>query len=283
MIHCIITRNGERIPRPLATELHGQKTNEVIHMDYLYMGLAEKTKLKYVLVLKNDLTSYSWMMPFENLDGEAVVLALSKWITAFGRMEWPVSEIGPHFTESLVQRFTEESCILHHLLTPYCPWANGTVERLCKEVFRASRALLNEWRMSPTNRPAVIHCIQAIINQTPLKRFGVGRDASNKRWKCHMEAFAGLQPKGLVLQPLGLKEFRHQESLEEQRAREITHMDDVHTALEHLHKEVADNNKSLWTKAQRLYNSNPNLFQWTYTSVTMSWSTPREHANISWM
>lgn len=118
-LHCIITRNGERIPKPLATVLDSQWPNEVIHMDFLYMGPTEKTNLKYVLLLKDDLTSYSWLMPFQNQDSEAAVSALSKWIAAFGKMDWLVSDRGPHFTASVIQQGTEEYRVQHHLSTPY--------------------------------------------------------------------------------------------------------------------------------------------------------------------
>ena len=36
--HCILTRTGERIPRPLGHAMHGDPPNEVVHMDVLYMG-----------------------------------------------------------------------------------------------------------------------------------------------------------------------------------------------------------------------------------------------------
>lgn len=39
-IHCIISRSVERVPRPLASALHAQRPNEVVHMDLLYMGLS---------------------------------------------------------------------------------------------------------------------------------------------------------------------------------------------------------------------------------------------------
>lgn len=55
-LHCIMTRNGDGIPRPRATALHGQNPIKVVHMDTLYMGPAKISKPKYVLVLKDDLT-----------------------------------------------------------------------------------------------------------------------------------------------------------------------------------------------------------------------------------
>lgn len=80
-IHCIISRNGERIPRPLSTALHGERPNEVIHADFLYMGPPERSELKYVLVIKDDLSSYTWLWPCGSADSEAATYALSKWIS----------------------------------------------------------------------------------------------------------------------------------------------------------------------------------------------------------
>jgi hypothetical protein len=37
----------------------------------------------------------------------------------------------------------------HHFTTAYTPWANGTVERVGREVLRATRALLSEYRTAP--------------------------------------------------------------------------------------------------------------------------------------
>eukprot|EP00171_Calliarthron_tuberculosum_P001128 IDg1128t1 len=37
-IHCVVSRTGETIPRPLGSALHGQYPNDVLHCDYLYVG-----------------------------------------------------------------------------------------------------------------------------------------------------------------------------------------------------------------------------------------------------
>lgn len=47
-IRCIISKNRERIPQPLSTALHGEKRNEVIHADSLYMRPAENKNMNYI-------------------------------------------------------------------------------------------------------------------------------------------------------------------------------------------------------------------------------------------
>lgn len=84
--HCIIARSWERIPCPLARALHGQLLNEVIHMYFLYIGPVRDSVWKYVLILEDYLTSYSWLPPHSSLDSEAAVESPAKWIAAFGSM-----------------------------------------------------------------------------------------------------------------------------------------------------------------------------------------------------
>ncbi len=37
-LHCVGTRTGELIPRPLLSRMHAASPNELVHFDYLYMG-----------------------------------------------------------------------------------------------------------------------------------------------------------------------------------------------------------------------------------------------------
>ena len=37
-LHCMDSKAGEKIPRPLGETVHGRRLGEVLHFDYLYMG-----------------------------------------------------------------------------------------------------------------------------------------------------------------------------------------------------------------------------------------------------
>ena len=41
-LHCLPTRGGVRIPRPLGEAVHGTERNEVLHMDWIYIMPAQK-------------------------------------------------------------------------------------------------------------------------------------------------------------------------------------------------------------------------------------------------
>ena len=69
----------------------------------------------------------------------------------------------------LVSELTSEFHIKHHFVTAYSPWANGSVEGVCREVLRASKALCSEWNLAAKEWPAVVETVQSILNHAPLK------------------------------------------------------------------------------------------------------------------
>lgn len=54
----------------------------------------------------------------------------------------------------------------HNFTLPYTPQANGTVERVCRELLRCCRALLSEFRLTETRWPDVLPIIQSVLNST---------------------------------------------------------------------------------------------------------------------
>ena len=64
-IHCIMAKTGQNIPRLFAACLHATLPNEVVHFDYLFMGPSSAGE-KYILVLKDELSSYLWLVPTTN-------------------------------------------------------------------------------------------------------------------------------------------------------------------------------------------------------------------------
>lgn len=79
-IHCLVSRLGDIIPRPLVTALNGQRPNEVVHTDFQYIGDAKMRDLKYILVIRDFISSYSWLPPYDTADSDAATIALSGWI-----------------------------------------------------------------------------------------------------------------------------------------------------------------------------------------------------------
>lgn len=120
-IHCIISRNGEQIPRTWSTALYGERPNEVVHASFLYTGQAEESSLKFILVVKDDIISYTRLQPCVSSDSDTAVSTIAKWISCFGVMDCLVAEQGSHFKSSLMKELTSVTRIRHHFTTTYCP------------------------------------------------------------------------------------------------------------------------------------------------------------------
>ena len=237
--HCIATRSGEIIPRPLGHAIHGEYPNEVIHMDFLYMGPGVDGK-KYVLIIRDDLSGYIWLWPTEEANAEAAAEALCVWVGSFGSMKWLVSDQGSHFKNKLLKEMIDELRTQHHFTTAYSPWANGSVERICREVLRACRALIGEWRLSPRDWPAVTESVQSVINQTPLRKLG-RRDAEIPGvYRSPLEVFTGHRPVRPLLRALPVGKYRMARTTDEIHARVLLNIDQIQDALSQMHREAND-------------------------------------------
>jgi hypothetical protein len=67
-----------QVPRLLGTQLHATKPNEILHFDFLYIGLSRTGKYQYLLRLKDDLVGYLWLVPCRTADAAATVDALMR-------------------------------------------------------------------------------------------------------------------------------------------------------------------------------------------------------------
>jgi Integrase zinc binding domain len=76
-LHCVATVPGDKVPRPLRTQLHAIKPNEILHFDFLYIGLSRDEKYQYLLLLKNDL--------FESSHGKVLCVAKDETFVDFIR------------------------------------------------------------------------------------------------------------------------------------------------------------------------------------------------------
>ena len=83
--------------------------------------------------------------------------------------QW-VSDRGSHFRNQLVREIRERMHCAHHFTLASCPWTNGSVEVVRRELLRAMKALLSEFKMPFKMWPTVVPIVQSISNNTPLAR-----------------------------------------------------------------------------------------------------------------
>jgi Integrase zinc binding domain len=131
-LHCVATILGDKVPRPLGTQLHATKPIKILHFDFLYIGLSRDGKYQYLLLHKDDLSGYLWPVPCRTAHAAASVDALMRWFAVFGVVLLWISNRGSHFKNGVVQRVQKELKAKHHFTAANCPWSNGTIESACK-------------------------------------------------------------------------------------------------------------------------------------------------------
>jgi Integrase zinc binding domain len=77
-LRCVATIPGDKVPRPLGRQLHATKPDEILHFNFLYIGLSIDRKYQYLLLLKDDLSGYIWLVPCRTADAAATADAFMR-------------------------------------------------------------------------------------------------------------------------------------------------------------------------------------------------------------
>jgi hypothetical protein len=93
-LHCVATIPGDKVPRALGTQLHATKPNEILHFDFLYIGLSNDGKYQYLLLLKDYLSGYLWLVACRTADSAATVDKLMRRFAVFGVVLLWISDRG---------------------------------------------------------------------------------------------------------------------------------------------------------------------------------------------
>jgi transposase InsO family protein len=120
-LHCVATITKDKVLRPLGTQLHAIKPNEILHFDFLYIRLSIDGKYEYLLLLKDDLSGYLWLVPCLTADAAATVDALMRWFVVFGVVLLWISDRGSHFKNDVVRRVQKELKAKRHFTTANFP------------------------------------------------------------------------------------------------------------------------------------------------------------------
>ena len=137
----------------------------------------------YVLIVKDDLSGYIWFRPCDNEDSVSTTSVLVEWSAAFGVPRNWMSDQGSHLKNKVMSSLAKKLRVDHKFSLPYSPWSNGTVEVVCRELIRATRAILSEAQLSRKEWRIVLPIVQAALNSS-----------CSKRWngRCSLTVFTGL-------------------------------------------------------------------------------------------
>jgi hypothetical protein len=70
-LQCVATIPGDKVPRPLGTQLHATKPNEILHFDFLYIGFSRDGKYQYILLHKDDRSGFLCLVSCRIADAAA--------------------------------------------------------------------------------------------------------------------------------------------------------------------------------------------------------------------
>jgi hypothetical protein len=157
---CYANDNGV-IRRPLGEGLHGATCNVVLHFDFISMHPLN-SKSNHVLILKDDLPRFVQMIPFSSPDHFVVAEALIDWYKRFCLSQYLVSDQGNHCKDQSLKEFYRILQTNHHFFTTYSPWANGTVEIVCKHLQSTMRSLLSEFWTLPKEWSVLLPVVQSV-------------------------------------------------------------------------------------------------------------------------
>lgn len=228
-LHCVATATGTVVPRPLGHALHASKPNQLLHFDFCFMSTGDNG-VTYVLVLKDDFSGFVWLVSCKEANSEATADALISWFSSFGVVTQWVSDQGTHFKNQLVKLLCQKLKSRHHFTLAYCPWSNGTVEVVCRELIRTTRALLSEFQLPRSAWPDVLPLVQFALNNTKLPRL------SNQ---CPLTVFTGL-PQSSPLDAIKTRRGKKLtvRSLENIYSRQRQVVNSLHLSLENMHKQI---------------------------------------------
>ena len=151
-LYCADTEAGLLVPRTLEETPHGREPNAVVHFDFLYMGQSAMdvgvdapNGFQYVLVILKDVSGYTWLRPSRVRTANGTVEELVRWCATFGPPTTWVNDKATHFRNCVVRKLRKALGVDRWFSVSNSAWANGTVERMMREVIHGAKAMLNEW------------------------------------------------------------------------------------------------------------------------------------------
>ena len=193
---CIKGRDGRIVPRQWGNTLHATKPAKLLSFDFLYIGIPPKDgshSYVYILVLKDHYSGLVELIPCSAANHEITVEAILYWCARYGYPELLQSDRGSHFKNGVMAELAAKMPAEHHFTLAYCPWSNGSVERVNKEIVPLLKMLQMEHNMRTGNDkgklkfqdwPFFLPMIMGILNSSPSVRL----DGKSPR-----EVFMGLE------------------------------------------------------------------------------------------
>ena len=171
-LHCVDSRAGNVVPRPLGEILHGTEVGKVLPSDFLKLDDSEDG-YAYALVLVDDVSSFDSLQPAASCTSEVAARSILEWVLVLGTPEVFVSDRAPDFKNETLKLIAAKLGASHRFSAAYSSWSNDTVERMNLEVVRTFRAVMSERGRPLSEWPDTIYAVQFALNSAYRERMGV--------------------------------------------------------------------------------------------------------------
>ena len=168
---CQHVKGGKVVMRPWAETLQCNERNGALHWDYIQLG-DTYGGFKYLLVLKDEATHYCELVPCSVPSSTVTVEAILDWHSRFGAPAVWVSDQGSHFKNMVVHEVSKRLGCSQRFTLAYCPWINGSIERLNRDIVQVLRAMCLEAGIDIKDWVYFVPVLQANLNHTPLPSLG---------------------------------------------------------------------------------------------------------------
>lgn len=135
---------------------------QIVHCDHFGPLTDTSQGFKYILVLVDAYTRFTWLFPAKTTSSRETIKHLLGVFNVFGFPNTLVSDRGTAFTSQEFLDFTNSKKIYHRLVAVAAPWSNGLVERVNKFLKSSLKKLTEE----PKTWNIHLDKIQYVMNNT---------------------------------------------------------------------------------------------------------------------
>jgi len=233
-LHCLPTRGGIRIPRPLGTACHGMKPNQVLHFDFIYIAPRKSDcshEFEWLLIIRDDLSGFVRIYPCKTPDSVVTVDALLDWRSSYGTSEIYVSDRASYFISSVMKELAARCNVEQHWTTAYSHYPNGSIEVINRLFLTLIRALISELRIDKNYWPSLIKLIEHTLNHRLQKRLG---------WLAPVTVMTGLKSDNPLQGIFRTPDMVEISSVAMESASIKEHVTKLQESLDSMHKDVVE-------------------------------------------
>jgi hypothetical protein len=168
---CLHSKGGKIIPRPWGETIDCCERNGVLHFDFLSMGESFGDS-KYILVLKDHASHFCELVVADTADSTVTVEAFLAWHSRFGLPPSWISDQGTHFKNEVVSELSRRLRTQQEFTPAYCPWINGSVERVNRDILQVIRTMILEYKIAYADWVYLVPMVQSSLNHTPVPSLG---------------------------------------------------------------------------------------------------------------